>query len=276
MPETAPLALCPAGGRHLSAHHGEGRSRGQPDRTPRPDRGRGHRPAGLPTEEGGPEPAQVLAGGGPRLPAWAGTSPVQLGCERSEPDAELVLPPEALDGHGGGREHRLGVQEVTAVEPDVGQGGQALQCQGPPPIGMCVRCGGEPAAEPPVPRVQLRRGGFLRPGGQQCAGDGARHGRRGSSGGRDRRAPRGPGPAGGRARAGPLADGQPVAVSVHSGRRGCPLPPPTARPWGRARRRGRPSARAPPAPGRIEEPSHRPPGLGGRPRPARCPDRRAG
>ncbi len=142
----------------------------QTHRPPGPDRGGGHRPSGLATEQGGPEPAEVLIGDRRRLPARPFAAQREQRSERREAEAELAAFPPLHGGDPERGEHRLAVGEVPSVDPDVGDGCQSVEVEHPGPR----RAGGgrEPASEPPVGCVELGRGGLGAARVEIGAGDG--------------------------------------------------------------------------------------------------------
>ena len=121
--------------RHPSIDHPVGRPRDQSDRPPRADRGRGDRPAGLAAQQGGPDPPQVLVDGTVGLPARSRPLVGQPRGEGGEANRQLVPVPHRTDAQAEGHEHGLGVGQVLAVQPHVGQSGQALELQQPPTAG---------------------------------------------------------------------------------------------------------------------------------------------
>ncbi len=127
----------------------------QADLPPGTHGGQERGPAGDAPQKGSADPAEALLGHQGRLPAGAGAADGQFGAQRPEADPQLVGGAEAVrDRAGQGREHGAGLGQADAVQPDLGEGGQALESEADLLAGA-RRGGGEGAAVPPVQAVEI-------------------------------------------------------------------------------------------------------------------------
>ena len=214
---------------HLEGLHRDRVEAFELDRLPGAHAGDGRRPAGHAPEERGADPAQVLLVHQRRLPARARTALLQLAVERTEHDRELVHVHQEV-GHVDalGDEHVARGRDLRAVQPHLGQGGEAVEAQAIARSGRAVGPR-ESRSIPPVVGVVVALGVDVIVKGR---GNGAGHnGVMPLRGKADQRLGR---IARLRRRVRELPAVGEADRPIHSGSAGASCRPPTARPWRRA------------------------------------------